>query len=162
MENKETEEILQEEILQEENDTLELELDEMKNSFQRLQADFANYKKRVEREKKQIISFANEKIITELLPVLDNLERALVSCEQEESGIKEGVNMVFDQFIQVLENNGLKIIEDLDCEFDPNFHHAVLQEEVDGVNSGTIIEVFQKGYKLNEKVIRPSMVKVAQ
>lgn len=162
MENKETEEILQEEILQEENDTLELELDEMKNSFQRLQADFANYKKRVEREKKQIISFANEKIITELLPVLDNLERALVSCEQEESGIKEGVNMVFDQFIQVLGNSGLKIIEDLDCEFDPNFHHAVLQEEVDGVNSGTIIEVFQKGYKLNEKVIRPSMVKVAQ
>jgi len=152
------------EPVQAQEDALSSEIDELKSSLQRLQADFINYRRRVEKEKDQISVFANEKIIAELLPVIDNLERALDSCgdDERESSIYSGVDLVRKQLIDSLGRFGLERICDEDCSFDPNFHHAVMQEEVEGTESGMIIEVLQKGYKLSERVIRPSMVKVSK
>jgi molecular chaperone GrpE len=136
-------------------------LQELNNKFIRLQADFINYRNRVEREKKSLYASATEDIILQLLPVLDNFERALNNIEKD-NAYYEGIKMIYNQMINVLTNNGLKEIECLGETFDPNFHHAVFMEECEDKDEGTIIEVLQKGYMLNEKVIRPSMVKVAK
>ncbi len=136
------------------------QIEDLNNKLMRLQADFINYKNRVEREKKNVYSYALEDIFSQLLPVLDNFERALNSMEKDNS-YYEGVKMIYDQMLDVLKKNGLKEIDCLDKPFDPNFHHAVISEDSDK-EEGTILEVFQKGYMLNDKVIRPSMVKVAK
>lgn len=137
------------------------EPEEDENSrYMRLMADFQNYKKRVEKEKKDIYSYANEKIVEELLVVLDNFERAL-EHDSENSGFKEGMEMIFKQLFDVLEKSGLEEIKALGEEFDPNFHNAVMTEDTDEFESGKVSGVMQKGYTLNGKVIRPSMVKVA-
>jgi molecular chaperone GrpE len=146
------------ETIDEQSDKLE----ELNNRYMRLQADFVNYKKRIEREKKSIYDYALEDIIMELLPVIDNFERALLSVEDEDDGFYKGMKMIYSQLIEVLNNSGLEEIHAVDEKFDPNYHHAVFQEESDEYDEGTVMEVFQKGYKLNDKVIRPSMVKVAK
>ncbi len=127
--------------------------------YLRLMADFQNYKKRVEKEKKDLYSYANEKLVTELLAVLDNFERAL-SHEETGDGFKEGMEMIFKQLVDVLEKSGLAEIAALGEDFDPNFHNAVMTEETEEYESGKVSGVLQKGYTLNGKVIRPSMVKV--
>ncbi|NLY70077.1 MAG: nucleotide exchange factor GrpE [Clostridiales bacterium] len=139
----------------------EEEDEELQAKYLRLAADFQNYKKRVEKEKSDIYSFANEKLITELLDVIDNFERAL-EVESEDKGMLNGIKLVYKQFKGVLEKNGLEDIKAEGEPFDPNFHHAVMTEKVDSHESGYVIEVFQKGYLLNKKVIRPAMVKVAE
>ena len=126
----------------------------------RLMADLKNYKKRVEKEKRDIYSYANEKLATELLTVLDNFERAL-EHEGENDSFKEGMEMIFKQLFDVLEKAGLKEIPALGEEFDPNFHNAVMNEDTQEYESGIVSGVMQKGYTLNGKVIRPSMVRVA-
>jgi molecular chaperone GrpE len=143
-----------------ESDKVNQQIEDLNNKLMRLQADFINYKNRVEREKKNVYSYALEDIFSQLLPVLDNFERALNSMEKDNS-YYEGVKMIYDQMLDVLKKNGLKEIDCLDKPFDPNFHHAVISEDSDK-EEGTILEVFQKGYMLNDKVIRPSMVKVAK
>ena len=127
--------------------------------YLRLMADFQNYKKRVEKEKKDLYSYANEKLVTELLAVLDNFERALAH-EDSGDGFKEGMEMIFKQLMDVLEKSGLAEIAALGEDFDPNFHNAVMTEETEEYESGKVSGVLQKGYSLNGKVIRPSMVKV--
>ena len=138
----------------------ESEKEESDARYLRLMADFQNYKKRVEKEKKDLYSYANEKIIIELLSVLDNFERALEQ-ETEGDGFKEGMEMIFKQLGDVLEKSGLAEIAALGEDFDPNFHNAVMTEETEEYESGKVSGVMQKGYTLNGKVIRPSMVKVA-
>lgn len=128
--------------------------------YMRLMADFQNYKKRVEKEKSDIYSYANEKLATELLVVLDNFERAL-EHDGEDKSFKEGMEMIFKQLFDVLEKAGLKEIPALGEDFDPNFHNAVMSEDTDEYESGKVSGVMQKGYSLNGKVIRPSMVRVA-
>ena len=128
--------------------------------YLRLMADFQNYKKRVEKEKTDLYSYANEKLITEMLEVLDNFERALDQEGQGDS-FKKGMEMIFKQLGDVLKKSGLAEIPALGEEFDPNFHNAVMSEETDDYESGKVSGVMQKGYTLNGKVIRPSMVKVA-
>ena len=128
--------------------------------YMRLMADFQNYKKRVEKEKKDLYSYANEKLVTELLDVLDNFERALDQEGQGDS-FNEGMEMIFKQLGYVLKKSGLAEIPALGEELDPNFHNAVMSEETDDYESGKVSGVMQKGYTLNGKVIRPSMVKVA-
>lgn len=128
--------------------------------YMRLMADFQNYKKRVEKEKSDIYSYANEKLATELLVVLDNFERAL-EHDGEDKSFKEGMEMIFKQLFDVLEKAGLKEIPALGEDFDPNFHNAVMSEDTDEYESGKVSGVMQKGYTLNGKVIRPSMVRVA-
>jgi len=136
-----------------ESDKVNQQIEDLNNKLMRLQADFINYKNRVEREKKNVYSYALEDIFSQLLPVLDNFERALSSMEKDNS-YYEGVKMIYDQMLDVLKKNGLKEIDCLDKPFDPNFHHAVISEDSDK-EEGTILEVFQKGYMLNDKVIRP-------
>ena len=138
----------------------EPEKEESDARYLRLMADFQNYKKRVEKEKKDLYSYANEKIIIELRAVLDNFERALEQ-ETEGDGFKEGMEMIFKQLGDVLEKSGLAEIAALGEDFDPNFHNAVMTEETEEYESGKVSGVMQKGYTLNGKVIRPSMVKVA-
>ena len=127
--------------------------------YLRLMADFQNYKKRVEKEKTDLYSYANEKLITEMLDVIDNFERAL-EHDDGDDGFKEGMEMIFKQLSDVLEKAGLAEIPALGEEFDPNFHNAVMTEETEEYESGKVSGVMQKGYTLNGKVIRPSMVKV--
>ncbi|HHY90857.1 MAG TPA: nucleotide exchange factor GrpE [Clostridiales bacterium] len=142
---------------------LQQEKEELHNQYLRLAADFQNYKRRNEKEKNDIYEFANEKLILELLPIIDNFERALQSVKESEENKKfvEGVEMIFKQLLAVLNKNGVQEIDAMGKAFDPNYHHAVMQEENPDYESNTIIEVLQKGYTFREKVIRPSMVKVA-
>ena len=127
--------------------------------YLRLMADFQNYKKRVEKEKKDLYAYANENIMNELLNVLDNFERALEHDGGD--GFKEGIEMIFKQLGDVLTKSGLAEIPALGEEFNPQQHNAVMTEDTDEYESGMVSGVMQKGYTLNGKVIRPSMVKVA-
>lgn len=176
-ENKDREDIIEEEVAEPETDETAEANEDAENTaaseetpkepeeeesarYMRLMADFQNYKKRVEKEKTDIYSYANEKIATELLVVLDNFERAL-DHECSDKGFKEGMDMIFKQMFEVLEKSGLAEIPALGEDFDPNFHNAVMTEDTDEYESGKVSGVLQKGYTLNGKVIRPTMVKVA-
>ena len=128
--------------------------------YLRLMADFQNFKRRTEKEKSDIYAFANEKIVSELLDVIDNFERALAHGGAGDS-FAEGMNMIFKQLQGVLEKAGVAEIKAQGEDFDPNFHNAVMTEDSAEYESGKVTEVLQKGYMLNSKVIRPSMVKVA-
>ena len=128
--------------------------------YLRLMADFQNFKRRTEKEKNDIYAFANEKIVSELLNVIDNFERALAMAT-ECDGFAEGMKLIFKQLQGVLEKSGVAEIEALGQDFDPNFHNAVMMEDSAEYESGKVTEVLQKGYMLNNRVIRPSMVKVA-
>lgn len=138
---------------------LSQEEEALQTKYMRLMADFQNYKRRAEKEKGDIYAYANEKLVVELLNVIDNFERAL-GQENDNQGYAEGMNMIFKQFVGVLEKAGLKEIEALGEDFDPNFHNAVMTEDNPDYESGKVTEVMQKGYSLNTKVIRPAMVKV--
>lgn len=134
---------------------------EYKEKYQRLLADFTNFKKREEKARADFKKFASSNLIEELLPVLDNFDRALKDQDSEDSFVK-GIMMTRDSLWKVLEKEGLEEIESDGVEFDPNFHHAFQTEENEDFKSNYIIETYQKGYKLNDRVIRPSMVKVAK
>lgn len=136
-------------------------MDELNDKYQRLQAEYANYRRRTQQEKETIGVFANEKIITELIPVIDSMERALDACENKEDTMYKGISLVHKQLIDTLVKFGVEEIEAESKEFDPNLHLAVMQESVDGVEANQIVMVLQKGYKLGTKVVRPSMVKVS-
>ena len=129
--------------------------------YMRLMADFQNYKRRTEAEKSNVYAYANEQIVLRLLEVIDNFERALDHKDTAEKAFAEGMEMIFRQLLDVLKNSNVEEIEALGREFDPNFHNAVLMEDTDEYESNTVSAVLQKGYTLNGKVIRPSMVKVA-
>ena len=172
MSKEKAEKVVKEEILEEENKLIEEEIKEEEPSkedekdkeedqkFIRLMAEFQNYKKRVDKEKKDTFAFANEKIVTELLDVIDNFERALeTECENEK--FYEGMKLIFDQFQGVLKKAGLEEIEAMGEEFNPTYHNAIMTQDSDEHKSGHVINVMQKGYKLKNKVIRPSMVVVA-
>ncbi len=160
-----TKEEINEEIKEEDQETKKLksELADYKDKYLRLNAEFQNYRRRTEKEKNDIYKFGSEKIIKDILPILDNFERALsTSQENSEDSIKDGIEMIYKQFIDVLKKHGVEEIESIGKEFDPMLHHAVMQDESEESEPNTIIEVFQKGYMLHSKVIRPSMVKVSK
>lgn len=138
--------------------------------YARLMAEFQNFKKRSAKEKQDIHSYANEKIIKDLLDVLDNFERAISLMKNgnpdiksdENDAMQEGISLIYSQLLEVLTKAGLEEIEALGQEFDPKFHHAVLNEPSDEFKSGEVSKVLQKGYKLNDRVIRPAMVVVSE
>lgn len=132
----------------------------LKAQLLRLQADFENFRARTERQRAETVAFANEGLITKLLGVLDNLERAMASGSPEDPVI-QGIKLVYDEFLRILEAEGLEEIP-ADGEFDPNLHHAVMMEDSEDVPSDHITETLQKGYRLKDRVIRPAMVKVAK
>lgn len=139
----------------------EQELEDLQSKLARLQADFQNYKRRSENDKAVSINYGIESLAVDILPVLDNFQRALDTSEEKEDLLYKGVSMIEKQFIEALGKNSIKEIESLGKEFDPNFHHAVSTIESEQ-GKGIIIEVLQRGYLNNEKVIRPAMVIVSQ
>ena len=160
---KETaEEQVSEEVASEPSETEKLAsaLAEAEEHILRVHAEFENFKKRTAKEKGELYAAATAEVITRLLPVFDNLERA-GACTDFES-LKQGVDMILASFHTSLEACGVREIEALGCEFDPALHNAVLQEETDEFESNTVSAVLQKGYTLGERLVRPAMVKVAQ
>ena len=140
---------------------LEKQVEEKEDKYKRLQAEYSNYMRRTQEEKQTIGIFANEKIITELIPVIDSMERAMDACADKEDDMYKGIELVHKQLIDCLQKFEVEEINALNEDFDPNLHLAVMQESVDGVEPNKVVMVLQKGYKLNTKVIRPTMVKVS-
>lgn len=128
--------------------------------YMRLMAEFQNFKRRAAREKSDIHAYANERIVSDLLPVLDNFERALTTETDEFEAYAKGMELIFEQLKTALEKAGVKEIEALGCDFDPNVHNAVMTDNTDDYENDKISKVLQKGYKLNDRVVRPSMVAV--
>jgi molecular chaperone GrpE len=146
-----------EEALSEEKEKAEKYL----TNWQRCQADFVNYKQRTEQEKKEIIDFANSALVSNLLPIMDDLERAFASipAELDDSSWTEGIKLIYNKLKATLEAQGLTEIKAKGELFDPHLHEAVMQQEGE---DGMVIEETQKGYKFREKVIRPSLVIVGE
>jgi molecular chaperone GrpE len=132
------------------------------DSYLRLAADFDNYRKRVAREQVELTRRANERILNELLPVLDDLERALeAAAEHEEAKLEEGVRLVHRSLLGLVERHGLSEIE-TEGAFDPHVHEALLAQPGEGAEEGSVLQVLQKGYRLGDKVLRPARVIVAE
>lgn len=146
-----------------EADLLKEELEEQKNKYLRALADFDNYKKRSQAERLQVIQFANENLIKELLPVVDNFSRAMTTAEKVEAHdeLKKGLALVKKQIEDVLQKHGAEEILALGKPYDPNFHEAIMQKENEGPEN-IILEEVQKGYAFHGRVIRPSMVIVSK
>ena len=164
-EEKEVEKEKVEEQVEEQEETKEPEQtpeEQESERYMRLMAEFQNFKKRAAKEKTDIHAYANEKLMNELLPVLDNFERALETKTEEVESYAKGMELIFSQMKTALENHGLKEIEALGEDFDPNKHSAVMNEDSEEYESGKVCKVLQKGYELNGKVIRPTMVAVAK
>ncbi len=134
------------------------EYKELYDKYLRLLAEFENYKKRTQKEKEDIYSLAKTDVVTKLLPVIDNFDRAEKVIENE--AVAEGVRLIHKQFDDFLSKLGVEEIPAEGCEFDPNLHSAVFHEEVEGEPENTVSEVLQKGYRLGDRVIRHAMVKV--
>ena len=151
-----------EELLQEKVDKLAEELKQSEDKYLRLYAEFENFKRRKNKEIETNNVYKSQKVITEILPSLDNLERALqVESDNEEiKSLLKGVEMVYEGLLNVLKSEGVELIETENAQFDPNYHHAVMQEEDSEKESGAILDTFQKGYKIKDRVNRPAMVKV--
>ncbi len=132
----------------------------LNTKYMRLMADFQNFKRRTEKEKSDIYAFANEKLVKELLDVIDNFERALAVGNDGDKFL-EGMEMILKQLQGVLEKAGVAEIKCLGEDFDPNFHNAVMTEDSTEYESGKVTAVLQKGYTLNGRVVRPVMVKVS-
>ncbi len=146
----------------ESEDAAQAEIKSLNDRLLRLQADFLNYKSRTDKEKTSTYNSAVSDFISEMLPVVDNLERALAADNSELSSFKEGVQMVYNQLLGILGKKGLKEVEALHKPFDHNIHYGVGFEECDEYEDGIVIDVLQKGYTLNEKCIRPSMVRICK
>ena len=146
---------------------LELKTEEartIQDKYLRLAAEFDNYKRRSQRDQSDSIKFANEKLIKDLLPTLDNLERAINSAEEQQltGALLDGIVLTHKQFLEALTKLGLQQISSLGEEFDPTKHQAVAQVESETAQPNSVIEEYQKGYFLHERIIRPAMVTVAK
>lgn len=144
-----------------EENPLEKELADTKDQLLRLTAEYANFRKRSEKEKNESFTFATAKTVGEILSVVDNLERALSNEQEDYEGLKKGVQMTFDGLMASLEKLGVTVYGESGDQFDPNFHNAVMHIEDENLDENVITDVFQKGYRINDKVVRPAMVKTA-
>ena len=151
-----------EEAVEEPNelDVLKEKLAEDEERYKRLQADFENFRRRTRQEKEELSALVVQNFITELLPMVDNFERALGAEVTDGESFKKGVDMIFGQIMDVLKNRGLEYIETKDAKFDPNFHQAVMRVENPELEDDSIVAELQKGYMVKGKVIRPAMVQV--
>jgi molecular chaperone GrpE len=154
----------------EKNLTLEAELVKAKakaedyyGQLQRLQADFDNYRKRTQKEKTELIKYASERLVAELLPVLDNFDRAVSAAKvnPDFTSFSQGVEMILRQMQTALSKEGLRAMDAVGQPFDPNLHEAVLRVDSEEHPENTVVEELQKGYYLKEKVLRPCMVKIS-
>ena len=152
-------ELTLEEKIKLENEALKEEVGQLKNDFMKAYADTENLRKRLQRDHEQSVKYRIQSFANSVLPALDNLERALAQ-ETSDEGFKTGVQMIYDQIMASLKAEGVEPIDALDKPFDPNIHQAIAMEDKEGVESGIVIEVFQKGYMLKDRILRAAMVKV--
>ena len=144
-------------------DALKSERDALQDRLLRTAAEFDNYRKRIDRERREQADSAATSLLTEILPVVDNLERALQSPSgPEAAGYRAGVELILRQLGDLLRKRGVTPIEALGADFDPRFHQAVSQEASDTHRDGEVMEEMQRGYMLGERLLRPAMVKVAK
>lgn len=143
---------------------LQAKLDETENKMLRAQADFDNFKRRSRLDQEAAQKYRAQSLVSEILPALDNFERALqIEADNDQTkSLLQGMNMVYNQLAQALQNEGVESIKSVGEEFDPHLHQAVMQVEDENFDSNTVVEELQKGYKLKDRVIRPAMVKVNQ
>ena len=134
----------------------------LQDKYLRLAAEFENYKRLAQREQREVLRFANENILKELLPVLDNLERAIECSKgsQERDALVQGVELTLKQFLETLTKFGVRPVASVGQAFDPSYHQAVSQVQSSSAPSNTVIEEYQKGYLLHDRVVRPAMVAV--
>lgn len=144
-----------------EENPLEKELKDTKEQLLRVTAEYSNFRKRSEKEKNESFAFATIKAVSEILATVDNLERALANEQEDYEGLKKGVQMTYDGLMASLNKLGVTAYGEQGEQFDPNFHHAVMHIDDDSLDTNVITDVFQKGYKYNDKVVRPAMVKTA-
>ena len=140
---------------------LDAELKEKSDRILRLQADFENFRRRTAKEKEELTAVITQNMLTDLLPLLDNFERAMTVEQTDIEAFQKGVEMIFTQLREVMEKHGLEKIEAEGQVFDPNLHQAVMRVENPDVEDGMITQVLQQGYRAKGRVIRPSMVQVA-
>ena len=145
-------------------EALNLKVKELEDKNLRISAEMINSLRRKDEDTARVMKYANESLIDDILNVVDNFDRALNqnSSSEDVLNYQKGMQMIYDNLINILEKYEVKEIEALDKEFDPTYHQAVMTEKVEGKNSGIVIEVLQKGYIYKDKVIRPAMVKVSE
>lgn len=152
-----------EEIPVDEKERLTAELQEMNDKYLRLYAEFENYKKRINKDKEELLKYGNESLIYELLPVIDNLEMALKHSKNEASeGLVQGVEITLKELLRALEKFGLTPIEAMGKPFDPTVHHAMSVVERENIEGKIVVEELRKGYMFRDKVLRPSLVAVSK
>ncbi len=148
--------------VKEELKSTDKETGEYLDYLKRLKAEFENYKRRSQKERERIVSWSNEDLIKQFLPVLDDLERAVDSSQQSKNlaSLMEGMRMILDQLKAILQKQGLQEIQAKGEEFDPHFHEALMSVDLAEYPDNLVVEEMRKGYKLNNKILRPAMVKV--
>ena len=142
------------------SEAMEAENHSLRDRYMRTLADFENFRKRSEREKTDFFRYALAGTIKDLLPILDNFDRALEHASEGDE-FHKGVSLIYKQLFDVLQKHGLKPIEESGVRFDPNLHEAVVREEDTSVPSHTVVGILQKGYFLDDRLLRPALVKVA-
>src|SRR5687767_4286030 len=147
----------------------EKERDTLKEQLLRAVADFDNYRKRIERERRELSDYAATDVLLELLPIIDNFERALQApaggdeaFKKADEAFKKGVELIHKQMLDLLRKRGVTLIDALGADFDPNVHQAVIHEPSDEHREGEVMQELQRGYKLGDRLLRPAMVKVAK
>lgn len=148
--------------LAEEIERLRAELEQTRADVLRERADLENQRKRMGRDVEQLRKFANERLLSDLLPVFDSLDAGLAAAGSEPSPLRDGLELTFKQLLKVATDNGLSLVDPAGEAFNPEYHQAISQAEVAGVAPGHVIQVFQKGYVLNERLLRPALVVVAK
>ncbi|MCS5696211.1 nucleotide exchange factor GrpE [Desulfofundulus thermocisternus] len=128
----------------------------------RMQADFENYRRRMNREREEWFKYASQSLVAELLPVVDNFERALAAKEEDPAQVVAGVEMIYRQLMDVLTREGLSPVPAVNEPFDPARHEAIMQEETDSYPDNTVIEELRRGYYFKDRLLRPALVKVAR
>lgn len=142
----------------------EKEYKELYDKYVRLHAEFENFKRRITKDKQEAIKYANQELIRQILPFVDNLERSLQHADESKNidALKEGIEMTIKDFLKTLEKLGLETIQSEGEPFDPNVHEAIMQEERDDMEPNTVVQELQRGYKLHGRVIRPATVTVSK
>ena len=144
-------------------DALQKERDDLYDRLLRKTAEFDNFRKRVERDRKEMIDWAAADVISDLLSIVDDFDRALAAdAPPEAQAYKSGLELIQRQLGELLKKRGVSAVEALGADFDPHVHQAVAYEEVEGARDGQVVDVLAKGYKLGEKLLRPALVKVAK
>lgn len=153
----------EEQSIASEEDSLKKELEKVNNQYLRLAADFDNYRKRQMQERESLLKYGAEDTLKKMIEALDNIDRAVTAADKSEdiNQVKDNYKLGFKQLYDVLQKIGMEIIDTKDTAFDPNFHEAVMQTPTDEYPEHTIIAELQKGYKLGDRVLRPSLVNVA-